>query len=134
MRSIPTKEHIHVEASHQTSAAGRVLSHSAGTPAASTPKDLPSVVVKYGDLNLNTKTGVATPACAHLRNAAKQVCSPLDSRVLGLREQYEQCVSDAVTQSVAAVGNDGPDPLSPLRWPVRGRDGVVASRLSGLRK
>ena len=71
---------------------------------ASTPKDLPSVTVKYGDLSLNTKTGVAS-LHARLRNAAEQVCSPLNSRVLGLREQFEECVSDAVANSVEAVGN-----------------------------
>ena len=75
-----------------------------GVAAASIPNDLPSVVVKYGDLSLNSKSGVAS-LHARIRNAARRVCSPLDSRVLGLREQYEQCVSDAVKQSVAAVGN-----------------------------
>ena len=29
----------------------------------------------------------------------------LDSRVLGLREQYERCVSDAMSQSVDSVAN-----------------------------
>ena len=40
-----------------------------------------------------------------LRSAARQVCSELDSRVLGLREEYARCVKDAITQSVAKVGN-----------------------------
>ena len=39
------------------------------------------------------------------RVAAAQVCSPLNSRVLGLREEYERCVTIAVAESVAAVGN-----------------------------
>jgi len=63
-----------------------------------------SVVVKYGDLDLATKDGV-TKLHARLRGAAKQVCSPLDSRVLGLREQYDACVTDAVKRAVADVGN-----------------------------
>jgi len=71
---------------------------------ASTPTDLPSVVVRYGDLRLTTQDGVAR-LHSRLHHAAEQVCSPLNSRVLGLREQYERCVSDAVAQSVAAVGN-----------------------------
>ena len=75
-----------------------------GLAQASTPKDLPSVVVKYDGLSLNTRTGVAR-LHARLRNAAERVCSPLNSRVLGLREQFERCVSDAVADSVAAVGN-----------------------------
>ena len=33
-----------------------------GYASATTPKDLPSVVVKYGDLNLDTKAGVEQPA------------------------------------------------------------------------
>jgi UrcA family protein len=75
-----------------------------GYAEASTVRQLPSVVVKYGDLNLNTVDGVAT---LHMRlnKAAREVCSQLDSRVLGLREQYDLCVSGAVTQSVAKVGN-----------------------------
>jgi UrcA family protein len=75
-----------------------------GVASASISKDVPSVVVKYGDLSLNTEAGVAT-LHARLKAAAKYVCRPLESRVLGLREQYERCVSDAVKQSVAAVGN-----------------------------
>ncbi len=93
-----------------------------GVAAASIPKDLPSVVVKYGDLSLNSKSGVAS-LHARLRNAAKRVCSPLDSRVLGLREQYEHCVADAVTQGVAAVGNE--DLIRYHRY--GGRHGLVAS-------
>ena len=75
-----------------------------GTAGASTPKDLPSVVVRYDDLSLNTRAGVAN-LHSRLRSAAQQVCSPLDSRVLGLREEYERCVSDAMSQSIDSVGN-----------------------------
>jgi UrcA family protein len=75
-----------------------------GLAQASVPKDLPSVVVKYDDLSLNTRAGVAN-LHSRIRNAAAQVCSPLNSRVLGLREEFERCVTDAVSQSVSAVGN-----------------------------
>jgi hypothetical protein len=94
-----------------------------GYASASTPKNLPSVVVKYGDLNLDSEAGVKK-LHARLRNAAERVCSPLDSRVLGLREQYERCVTDAITQSVTAVGN--PSLIQFHRY--GGRIGVVASR------
>ena len=101
-----------------------------GVAAASIPKDLPSVVVKYGDLSLDTKAGVAS-LHARLKSAAKYVCSSLDSRVLGLREQYDRCVSDAVKQSVAAVGNEDLSRYHRLsgRFGGRsgGRDGLVAS-------
>ena len=90
--------------------------------AASTAKDLPSVVVKYGDLNLDSKAGVRN-LHARLTTAAKFVCSPLDSRVLGLRDQFDRCVSDAVAQSVADVGNPN---LSQFHR-YGGRFGFVAS-------
>jgi len=67
------------------------------------PSDVPSVVVKYGDLNLASAQDVAT-LHARLRNAAKSVCAPLDSRILGLRGGFDACVSDAVARSIAAVG------------------------------
>ena len=76
-----------------------------GLAHASTPNDLPSVVVKYNELSLNSTAGV-TSLHARLRNAAQQVCNPLNSRVLGLRDEYEHCVSDAIAQSVADVGNE----------------------------
>jgi UrcA family protein len=66
--------------------------------------DVPSIVVKYGDLALNTKAGIVS-LHSRIRAAAESVCSPLNSRVLGLREQYEVCVGDAMSQGIAAVGN-----------------------------
>lgn len=75
-----------------------------GIAQASTPKDLPSVVVRYDDLTLNTRAGVAN-LHSRLRTAAQQVCSPLNSRVLGLREEYERCVTSALSQSVDSVAN-----------------------------
>ena len=66
--------------------------------------DVPSTIVKYGDLALNTKAGVAK-LHARIHAAAELVCGSIDSRVLGLREQFDVCVSDAITQSVTAVGN-----------------------------
>jgi UrcA family protein len=82
-------------------AAALAFSAAAG---AGTVRELPSVVVKYGDLNLASTDGVAA-LHSRLSKAARQVCSELDSRVLGLREQYDACVSGAVTQSVAKVDN-----------------------------
>jgi UrcA family protein len=75
-----------------------------GVAQAGTVRELPSVVVKYGDLNLDTVDGVAT-LHTRLSKAAREVCSQLDSRVLGLRDQYDLCVSGAVTKSVAQVDN-----------------------------
>jgi len=82
-------------------AASLVISANAGASTRDTP---PTVVVKYGDLDLGSKSGVAA-LHSRLNRAAKQVCSPLDSRVLGLREKFDQCVADAVTDAVRTVAN-----------------------------
>jgi UrcA family protein len=66
--------------------------------------DVPSVVVQYGDLNLNSKAGVLKLR-ARLRSAARDVCSALDTSVLGKHGRYEACVDDALSKSIAAVGN-----------------------------
>jgi len=76
-----------------------------GIAGATTRSEVPSTIVKFGDLALNTKAGVRT-LHARIHAAAQFVCSGIDSRVLGLREQYDTCVSDAVRDSVAAVGNE----------------------------
>ena len=75
------------------------------TAATRVAPEVPSVVVQYGDLNLNTQAGILK-LHARLRGAAQNVCSPLNSRVLGLLEQYESCVNAALAQSVADVGNE----------------------------
>jgi UrcA family protein len=73
----------------------------AGVASAGT-RDTNSVVVRYGDLNLNSQAGVAS---LHKRilNAARSVCSPLETRVLGLRDVYDDCVAEALNNGVAAV-------------------------------
>ncbi|MEO8017048.1 MAG: UrcA family protein [Pseudomonadota bacterium] len=63
-----------------------------------------SVVVRYGDLNLETRAGVVS-LHRRLHNAAESVCGNLNSRVMGLREVYDECVQEAVTNGVAAVDN-----------------------------
>jgi UrcA family protein len=69
-----------------------------------TPSEVPSIVVKYDELSLTSPAGVKR-LHARLRTAARTVCAQLDSRILGLREQYDHCVRDAVARSVADVGN-----------------------------
>jgi len=75
-----------------------------GLAQASSVREVTSVVVKYGDLNLDTTEGVSS-LHARLSKAAREVCSQLDSRVLGLRDQYELCVSSATTKGVRDVNN-----------------------------
>jgi UrcA family protein len=104
MRSTPTKELIMSKRLTQllTIAAALALTGIAGATARG---GVPSTVVKYGDLALDTKAGIVK-LHARLHAAAQLVCSGIDNRVLGLREQYDVCVSDAVNQGVAAIGNE----------------------------
>jgi UrcA family protein len=74
-----------------------------GVAAAGVPNP-EGVVVHFGDLNLNSQAGVVS-LHTRIRNAAESVCSPLDMRVLGLRDQYDDCVKEAVDNGVAAVAN-----------------------------
>jgi UrcA family protein len=62
------------------------------------------VVVQYGDLNLSSQAGIAS-LHKRIRNAAESVCGSLETRILGLRDAYDTCIDEAVTHSVAAVGN-----------------------------
>jgi UrcA family protein len=74
--------------------------------AAAGARDVNTVVVRYGDLNLESQAGVRV-LHKRIRNAAKSVCKSLDSRNLGLRAAYDDCVDEAVSNGVAAVGNPG---------------------------
>jgi UrcA family protein len=91
--------------------------------AAAAPRDANSVVVRYGDINLGSQAGVAS-LHQRLRNAAESVCSPLETRILGLRNAYESCVTDALAQGVAAVGHPA---LTEFHVARQGKVVVVAS-------
>jgi UrcA family protein len=92
-----------------------------GTAAAGTPLT-ESVVVRYGDLNLNTQAGVVG-LHRRIRHAAESVCHDLSTRILGLHDAYEGCVKVAVTNGVSAVGNVNLTNFHANR----GRTSVVAS-------
>jgi UrcA family protein len=104
MRSIPTKEPIMSKRFTQllTIAAALAITGVAG---AATRGEVPRTTVQFGDLALNSKAGVAK-LHARIHAAAKLVCEGMDSRVLGLREQHDICVSDAVKRTVAEIGNE----------------------------
>lgn len=72
--------------------------------AAAGSNDAHRVVVRFGDLNLDSQAGVAS-LHKRIRNAAESVCSDLDTRILGLRDSYDECVKDALTQGIADVAN-----------------------------
>jgi UrcA family protein len=90
--------------------------------AAAGSRDVNSVVVRYGDLNLDSKAGVVS-LHRRIRNAAESVCSPLSTRVLGLRDAYDLCVEEAVKNGVADVAN----PNLTNFHATKGRSAVLAS-------
>ena len=75
-----------------------------GLATAGTPADTPSVVVKYGDLNLTSQAGIAR-LHKRISNAAESVCSQLDRPFLSLQAAYRECVADAIEQGIATVDN-----------------------------
>jgi UrcA family protein len=60
--------------------------------------------VSYADLNLDSQQG-AKIFYGRVRSAAKQVCSPFESRDASRMTQWQTCVNDAVSSSVAQVNN-----------------------------
>ena len=66
--------------------------------------NVPSVTVKYNSAALITQSGVKD-LHTRLSFAARSVCRRLDSRLLGMGGEFEQCVRDSVRRSVADVAN-----------------------------
>jgi UrcA family protein len=75
-----------------------------GIAQADTYPETNSVVVKYGDLNLGSDEGVKS-LHRRIRNAAASVCGTLETKILGLRDAYDDCVTKAIADSVAKVDN-----------------------------
>jgi UrcA family protein len=70
--------------------------------ASAASQDVPSIVVRFGDLDLNTESGVSR-LHKRIRNAAESVCGPIDTRILELRDAFDACVKDTMSNGVAAV-------------------------------
>jgi UrcA family protein len=66
--------------------------------------DANSVVVRFGDLNLDSQAGIAI-LHKRISNAAESVCDGLETRILSLQGAYKECVTNAVDSGVAAVDN-----------------------------
>jgi UrcA family protein len=71
---------------------------------AGTVNDVPTVTVKYADLNLDTQVGAVT-LYKRIRFAAKQVCGDADTRRIDLYAQTKACMDRAIVSSVRAVGS-----------------------------
>ncbi len=84
------------------SLAGLMAAGAAG--AATAGDDVPSVVVKYSDLNLATQDGV-NHLYRRLMAAARQVCPDAPIRDLGAMSRAEQCRNEAVARAIRQIDN-----------------------------
>lgn len=62
----------------------------------------PDVVVRYGDLDLNSRTGAET-LYGRIQQAAAQVCRPSDSAGLVMHAGFLRCQNELVARTVASV-------------------------------
>jgi UrcA family protein len=77
----------------------------AGAAGAATPdSDVPTVVVKYSDLTLETDGGV-NQLYRRIVSAAKQVCPDYPLHDLGAQRQVEVCRSQAIARAVRQIDN-----------------------------
>jgi UrcA family protein len=75
---------------------------SAGKALASEPTENISKVVTYSGLDLNSEQG-AKVLYGLLRDAAKEVCRPLESRELTLMRAWKSCVANSLASAVAEI-------------------------------
>jgi len=78
-----------------------VASVAAATPA---PDDVPSVTVRYADLDLTTEAGAHT-LYRRIRLAARAVCPSADSRDLARLAVTQSCQEQAIARAVQAVSS-----------------------------
>lgn len=86
-----------------------------------------SVVVAYGDLDLSAQSGAQT-LYVRLHGAAREVCSPRETRIPRLRREWAQCVDIALDNAVAATGIER---VVAMHRDATGRDVSGASQLAG---
>jgi UrcA family protein len=72
--------------------------------AAPSSDEVPSVRVRYDDLNLGTTAGVAV-LYRRISFAAREVCPGSDSRDLNLLYRSERCRAQAIARAVTQVNN-----------------------------
>jgi UrcA family protein len=79
---------------------GLPVAAAAGAPTAAVPR----VTVRVGDLDLESRAGIAA-LYQRLSRASRAVCASLDGRTLRERQAYEQCRRDSIERAVHDVGN-----------------------------
>ena len=62
----------------------------------------PTVIVKYGDLNVSTVLG-ATALYGRIRSAAETVCGQFDNRDLAFQARKSTCINRAIASAVTQV-------------------------------
>lgn len=75
-----------------------------GAYADETGNDVPTVTVRYSDLDLGTQAG-ATALYNRIRRAAEQVCGDPSSRQLAEVAAVRACVDRAISSSVRSVND-----------------------------
>jgi UrcA family protein len=87
------------------------------------------MLVHFADLDLARPAGIEA-LFGRLRGAARRVCAPLDGKDVRSAVAFQQCVTDALTRSVAEV--DQPNLSAYYRAKTQGRNGapvrIVASK------
>ena len=69
---------------------------------AAPPSEVPSVVVRFADLDLSRSEG-ARVLFRRLQGAAETVCAPLDDRQLARHMHFLACVRSAISAAVSKV-------------------------------
>jgi UrcA family protein len=75
-----------------------------GAVNAATPDNPPSVVVKYGDLDLSTANGV-NEVYRRIVRAARQVCPEMSFQDLSLQGKISACRDQAVARAIRQIDN-----------------------------
>jgi UrcA family protein len=84
---------------------GSLLAGTLGIAQAQPPaQETPSVVVKYGDLDLSTSAGART-LYQRISAAARMVCPYENARELGLKAKGRECREAAIARAVSSVHN-----------------------------
>jgi UrcA family protein len=67
-------------------------------------EDQPSRVVKFGDLDLDRESGIAT-LYSRIRSAAREVCEPMDAALVKLERARFDCRGHAIAKAIADVNS-----------------------------
>jgi UrcA family protein len=75
-----------------------------GTANAASPDEVPSTVVKYGDLSLSTDLGVQM-LYQRIVRAAEKVCPDVSIQSLSARVKVHECRKEAVARAIRQIDN-----------------------------